>query len=69
VPARLVDGLRNAAEEPRAARPMFQKRRKVRIVARTNLMLDLLGRQSRVRGACARIGFRRLEDYAANGVN
>ena len=66
VPAGLVEGLRSAAEEPRAARPMFQQGQKVRIVAgdyatleavfdlaegeeRATVLLDLLGRQTRVR--------------------
>ena len=33
VPLKLIEGLRNAAEEPRAARPMFQQGQRVRIVA------------------------------------
>jgi transcriptional antiterminator RfaH len=66
VPTGLVEGLRSAAEEPRAARPMFQQGQKVRIVAgdyatleavfelaegeeRATVLLDLLGRQTRVR--------------------
>jgi transcriptional antiterminator RfaH len=66
VPLKLVQGLRNAAEEPRAARPMFQQGQRVRIVAgdyatleavfdlaegeeRATVLLELLGRQSRVR--------------------
>jgi transcriptional antiterminator RfaH len=66
VPAGLVEGLRSAAEEPRAARPMFQQGQRVRIVAgdyatleavfdlaegeeRATVLLELLGRQSRVR--------------------
>jgi transcriptional antiterminator RfaH len=66
VPLKLIEGLRNAAEEPRAARPMFQQGQKVRIVTgafatleaifdiaegeeRAMVLLELLGRQSRVR--------------------
>jgi transcription antitermination factor NusG len=33
VPARLVEGLRNAAYEPSVARPLFKQGQKVRIVA------------------------------------
>ena len=66
VPLKLIEGLRNAAEEPRAARLMFQQGRRVRIVTgdyatleavfdlaegeeRATVLLELLGRQSRVR--------------------
>jgi transcriptional antiterminator RfaH len=66
VPAGLVEGLQSGAEEPRAARPMFQQGQKVRIVSgdyatleavfnlaegeeRGTVLLDLLGRQTRVR--------------------
>ena len=66
VPLKLIEGLRNAAEEPRAARPMFQHGQRVRIVTgdyatleavfdlaegeeRATVLLELLGRQSRVR--------------------
>ena len=66
VPLKLIEGLRNAAEEPQAARPLFKQGQKVRIVTgafatleavfdlaegeeRATVLLDLLGRQSRVR--------------------
>ena len=65
VPLKLIEGLRNAAEEPRSARPLFRQGQKVRIVAgdfatldavfdmaegeeRATVLLELLGRQSRV---------------------
>jgi transcriptional antiterminator RfaH len=66
VSARLIEGLRDAAEEPRAVRPLFKQGQKVRIVAgnyatleavfdmaegeeRATVLLNLLGRESRVR--------------------
>jgi transcriptional antiterminator RfaH len=66
VPTKLIDGLRNAAEELSADRPLFKQGQKVRIVTgafvtleavfdvaegqeRATVLLDLLGRQSRVR--------------------
>ena len=72
VPPTLIEGLRDAAEEPRAARPVFKQGQKVRIVAgyyatleavfdmaegedRATVLLELLGRQSRVRVAVGEI--------------
>ena len=66
VPLKLIEGLRNAAEEPQAVRPLFKQGQKVRIVTgdyatleavfdlaegeeRATVLLELLGRQSRVR--------------------
>ena len=66
VPPTLIEGLRDAAEEPRAAQPLFNQGQKVRIVAadyatleavfdmaegaeRATVLIELLGRQSRVR--------------------
>ena len=66
VPTRLIEGLRDAAEEPRAARPLFKRGQRVRILAgdyaaleavfdmaegeeRATVLVELLGRQSRVR--------------------
>ena len=66
MPTGLIEGLREAAEEPRAAQPFFKQGQKVRIVAgefatleavfdiaegeeRATVLLELLGRQSRVR--------------------
>jgi transcriptional antiterminator RfaH len=66
VPPTLIEGLRDAAEEPRAAQPLFNQGQKVRIVTgdyatleavfemaegdeRATVLLELLGRQSRVR--------------------
>jgi transcriptional antiterminator RfaH len=66
VPLKLIEGLRNVAEEPQAVRPMFQRGQRVRIVTgdygtleavfhlaegeeRATVLLELLGRQSRVR--------------------
>jgi len=72
VPPTLIEGLRDAAETPRAARPLFKQGQKVRIVAgdyatleavfdiaegeeRATVLLELLGRQSRVRVAVGEI--------------
>jgi transcription antitermination factor NusG len=66
VSLKLIEGLRNAAEEPQAARPLFKQGQKVRIVTgdyaaleaafdlaageeRATVLLELLGRRSRVR--------------------
>jgi transcription antitermination factor NusG len=66
VPPKLIEGPRNAAEEPRAARPLFSSANKVRVVTgdfanleavldltegyeRATVLLELPGRQSRVR--------------------
>jgi transcriptional antiterminator RfaH len=66
VPLKLIEGLRNAADEPQAVRPLFKQGQKVRIVTgdyatlevvfdlaegeeRATVLLELLGRQSRVR--------------------
>ncbi len=66
VSLKLIEGLRNAAEEPQAARPLYKQGQKVRIVTwdyatleavfdlvegeeRATVLLELLGRQRRVR--------------------